>query len=306
VLRTLPLRDFLAAGNALAGGSPRVALPVSETATFGIEAGPIEPAGPVVSPRPRTNNTCEENCEINRQWCYQNTPGCETVIICDACENEYQSCLNYCYQSGDSDGDGVQNSSDNCPNTANANQADCDGDGTGDACDSFNGTTTYQGYNEQVDFIYGPVYSYCNGPWRYSLYEVYYHRTHYYQDTYCDGTVVNRSYTTYHMYYAWNTTYDPWNCGYYAQAPQDGTESLRSTEPPKPVLQYRDGSLWVGSGDEARKLPVADGARYEQQAGAVYVVKPDGAWRVDFEPRPLKMNDQPLRRPPASPKSPRQ
>jgi hypothetical protein len=36
----------------------------------------------------------------------------------------------------DADGDGVPDSSDNCPNNANPSQADADGDGLGDACDS--------------------------------------------------------------------------------------------------------------------------------------------------------------------------
>src|SRR5215212_117275 len=36
----------------------------------------------------------------------------------------------------DADGDGVEDNLDNCPNTANANQADLDGDGQGDVCDS--------------------------------------------------------------------------------------------------------------------------------------------------------------------------
>jgi hypothetical protein len=36
----------------------------------------------------------------------------------------------------DTDGDGVADSSDNCPNTANADQLDSDGDGIGDACDN--------------------------------------------------------------------------------------------------------------------------------------------------------------------------
>lgn len=37
--------------------------------------------------------------------------------------------------STDNDFDGIQNDADNCPNVANANQADSDSDGTGDACD---------------------------------------------------------------------------------------------------------------------------------------------------------------------------
>jgi len=36
----------------------------------------------------------------------------------------------------DSDGDGVPDSSDNCPNTFNPDQQDSDGDGIGNACDT--------------------------------------------------------------------------------------------------------------------------------------------------------------------------
>ncbi len=36
----------------------------------------------------------------------------------------------------DSDGDGIIDCEDNCPNTPNSDQADCDGDGKGDACEA--------------------------------------------------------------------------------------------------------------------------------------------------------------------------
>jgi hypothetical protein len=35
----------------------------------------------------------------------------------------------------DTDGDGINNASDNCPNNANADQLDLDNDGQGDTCD---------------------------------------------------------------------------------------------------------------------------------------------------------------------------
>jgi hypothetical protein len=45
------------------------------------------------------------------------------------------------------DGDGVPDATDNCPGTANADQADADGDDTGDACDSH----TFGGFLQPVD-----------------------------------------------------------------------------------------------------------------------------------------------------------
>ncbi|HYP21559.1 MAG TPA: thrombospondin type 3 repeat-containing protein [Chloroflexia bacterium] len=42
----------------------------------------------------------------------------------------------------DDDGDGVQDGADNCPLVANADQADFDGDGVGDACDTTTGPPT--------------------------------------------------------------------------------------------------------------------------------------------------------------------
>jgi len=43
----------------------------------------------------------------------------------------------------DTDGDGVNDFEDNCPSTANANQADFDGDGIGDVCDDSDGDTVF-------------------------------------------------------------------------------------------------------------------------------------------------------------------
>jgi hypothetical protein len=46
----------------------------------------------------------------------------------------------------DNDGDGVPNSTDNCPEVANADQADTDADGIGDACDPCPNTPDPSGY----------------------------------------------------------------------------------------------------------------------------------------------------------------
>lgn len=53
------------------------------------------------------------------------------------CEASLQQCELGC-PNLDSDNDGINNGSDNCPATSNANQANCDGDSFGDVCDSFN------------------------------------------------------------------------------------------------------------------------------------------------------------------------
>ena len=55
---------------------------------------------------------------------------------CSSCPIDCGPCTS------DSDGDGIPDNVDNCPNVANADQANCDGDAAGDACDNFNGTTS--------------------------------------------------------------------------------------------------------------------------------------------------------------------
>lgn len=85
----------------------------------------------------------------------------------------------------DADHDGVLDGVDNCPTVSNANQANCDGDSAGNACDTENGTfalvvgtetfcylrsRTHFGYIEQNLFIEGRFRdsSACHSPdkWR--------------------------------------------------------------------------------------------------------------------------------------------
>jgi predicted dienelactone hydrolase len=57
------------------------------------------------------------------------------------------------------DGDGVPDATDNCPGTANADQADADGDETGDACDP-----TPQGTTPPTIHVPGPITANATGP----------------------------------------------------------------------------------------------------------------------------------------------
>lgn len=64
------------------------------------------------------------------------TMASKSVTPQEVIEMSLNSVLNQ--QGSDQDGDGVADSQDNCPATANANQADSDNDGTGDACEKSN------------------------------------------------------------------------------------------------------------------------------------------------------------------------
>ena len=61
----------------------------------------------------------------------------------DGVENGSDAYPNNAAESADSDGDGIGDNADNCPNASNADQSDVDGDTTGDACDSTNAPATY-------------------------------------------------------------------------------------------------------------------------------------------------------------------
>lgn len=55
----------------------------------------------------------------------------------------------------DDDRDGVPNTQDNCPQVANANQADADQDGIGDACDTVSTNTALLMWSDAGDYIGG-------------------------------------------------------------------------------------------------------------------------------------------------------
>ena len=58
----------------------------------------------------------------------------------------------------DSDGDGILDKDDNCPNVANPDQTDTDGDGVGDACETVgDGTSCQIDFNLDLDAVDGSV-----------------------------------------------------------------------------------------------------------------------------------------------------
>lgn len=66
----------------------------------------------------------------------------------------------------DGDGDGLPNASDNCDGVWNPDQADCDGDDIGDACDSLNATVTRSSSSVASNIVPGiPVCSGVPGQW---------------------------------------------------------------------------------------------------------------------------------------------
>lgn len=72
------------------------------------------------------------------------------TLDCDT----YSTCGDYGVCNTDPDGDGLT-WNDNCPGVYNPDQADCDGDGIGNACDTDNGTWSLVSGTERMCVIIG-------------------------------------------------------------------------------------------------------------------------------------------------------
>lgn len=140
--------------------------------------------------------TCQQQCLSDLRACRRGCPPPTQDDSCGSdCSIDYNACLEEC---ADTDGDGVLDGSDNCRLVANPNQANCDGDAQGNACDSFNGrevlqktTRTLNGFYRDQDFCGQTVFT--QSLWKRYIEMQTIKRT--YLRDYCDGTV-DSTYTT--------------------------------------------------------------------------------------------------------------
>lgn len=140
--------------------------------------------------------TCQQQCLADFRACRRGCPPPTQDDSCGSeCSGDYNSCLEAC---ADTDGDGVLDGSDNCPQVANANQANCDGDAQGNACDSLNGREVLQGTTRTLNSFYRDRDFCGQGVFSQTLWRRYIEsqtvkRT--YLRDYCDGTP-DSTYTT--------------------------------------------------------------------------------------------------------------
>src|SRR5262249_31049791 len=131
-------------------------------------AGDCNDLDPTVAPSlPELCDGLDNNCDGTAD---EGNPGtgqhCSTgsAGLCGAgltqCSNGTLSCIPTVTPVGlDTDGDGVDNACDNCPNLASSNLGDMDGDGTGDPCDftlfAPGDSTHYSGKVPPASFSWG-------------------------------------------------------------------------------------------------------------------------------------------------------
>lgn len=171
---------------------------------------------------------------------------------------------------------------------ANSGQEDCDGDGTGDACDGFNGTVTFLGYDLYLlDWFL--LDDWCWGDWHYEWWLGFFFERDYYLVSPCSGSsyVQVNEYTFYSTFLT--ATYDPWYCSYYAYGPapqgRDSGRKLASTKGFR--VELRDGQLVLVTPDGTRTahMPVQSGrGGVHQQNGKLYFNGPQGdaELKLDF------------------------
>jgi hypothetical protein len=303
IVSTFSLQEFVAYSQTIERQPFALSYPTSEVRTFG-PAASVKNGGKIRAPAPNIY-TCPDNCETDRQYCYQNTAECRYVDYCDVCESQYRWCLNYCQTNSDSDGDGVPDSSDNCPYAPNGDQADCDGDRAGDACDAFNGYTLDLGGYEYLDAYWGPFYVYCDGPIViFAIFLGHFTGHHFYADVYCNGAVVNREVDySYYGFFAVGPYYDPFACGYYGLTP--APSSTHETTPQAAAelqkefwndhkLSWSNGRLSVtgSDGEHALTLRSSQGEwQVEQRGTDLFLIGPSGAAPLSLDPVQVRAED---------------
>lgn len=233
------------------------------------------------------------NCS---EVCTWNTP-CATDCI-DV--TLFSTCGGYgvCYDPPpDSDGDGITDSRDNCPRNHNPDQADCDGDGTGDVCDSFNGTEAYLGYRDTLVGSY-PIDVYCDGSYRVTILLLQYLREHRYQRTTCSGQV--STWVEYQSVYRYGYSifWDPFNCGgFELTGPPEGDEQLHpaagaAVSDPAFLKAFRQDRqlVWDGEGfvletpQGERSIALPEGWSGRDDGGRLFLKGPWGEGELLPEP----------------------
>jgi hypothetical protein len=93
-LRTFAFPEFLAYNRQFEKAPPQLLRPLGEVRTFAPEAGLT---GWQSVQSKSYDPVCVEGCEAQRDWCYQNTPECASVFQCTPCDNEFNTCRQYCW-----------------------------------------------------------------------------------------------------------------------------------------------------------------------------------------------------------------